>query len=745
MRDTAPIAARPRALRVALLALAAGAVVGVAAPSANASCSLGLTVLQGAGTSADPYLVTSGDDLYAMGRGSCSLGAHYRLAGDVVLPPPFTAGGTNHTPNGTEASPFTGTFDGDGHSISGLDMTTGAGNVGLFGVIAGTATVRDLTLVSSVIRGLDLGAGSVGALVGTVEGGTIENVTVTGAAISGAVDIGGLVGKVDARSDVAIRDVAITGQVIGSYDRVGGLVGSIGGTADKRVVVQRATVAVGVTGPSIGTAQFEGYGGAIGRINATATSSVAVREVVARGSVDAAMVQRTGGLVGDIETSSTFSGGPSVTIEDSGAAGSVTSVSTNGSGNSGVGGLVGTVRIAAANGVVRLGGVWAKGPVRGDAEVGGLLGRANLSSAPGATGTRLQIVDAFASGAVAVELVSSVAGGLIGYVERQEGSTAETLALDRVYASGAVLGGSARGGLIGQTVYLNSYDLGLGTIVWDEEGTGQRDAVGSVILGTDPFPAHAIARTTAQMKSLASFPTWLMVSPWQAPAADRTWGLCASVNAGYPFLLVEYDAMPCAAASAPTGLAATAGDGSASVEFTAPASPGDAPITGYEVSLDDGASWSARASGTTETPVALAGLANGTSYRVRLRAVTAVGLGAASDPVTVTPKATPADPLAVTAPKVLSGGRVQVRMTVTGPGSLSVSGSIVAGRAAKPVCSTSRKVRKAGTYALTCRLDAKTRARLSKRSLRLRVTTTFKPTSGAAVRETSTVTLPRRR
>lgn len=96
---------------------------------------------------------------------------------------------------------------------------------------------------------------------------------------------------------------------------------------------------------------------------------------------------------------------------------------------------------------------------------------------------------------------------------------------------------------------------------------------------------------------------------------------------------------------APTGLSATAGDGQATIAFTPGADNGGA-ITNYQYQLDGG-EWVALSPADTSSPVTITGLTNGTAYQVRLRAVTAAddGLGAASDPVSVTPVApTPVGP-----------------------------------------------------------------------------------------------------
>ena len=79
--------------------------------------------------------------------------------------------------------------------------------------------------------------------------------------------------------------------------------------------------------------------------------------------------------------------------------------------------------------------------------------------------------------------------------------------------------------------------------------------------------------------------------------------------------------------AAPTGLAATAGDGSVSVSFTAPSDTGGAAVTDYEYQLDGG-NWVS--AGTTASPIVITGLTNGTSYSIALRAVNAAGAGTAS-------------------------------------------------------------------------------------------------------------------
>lgn len=90
---------------------------------------------------------------------------------------------------------------------------------------------------------------------------------------------------------------------------------------------------------------------------------------------------------------------------------------------------------------------------------------------------------------------------------------------------------------------------------------------------------------------------------------------------------------------APTNLVATPGDGQITITFTHGAD-GGSPITNYEYTLDGGTTWIPFGPAITGTTVTITGLTNGTLYTIQLRAVNAVGAGAASEEVTASPEAT---------------------------------------------------------------------------------------------------------
>lgn len=99
------------------------------------------------------------------------------------------AGKSTYNTIGSGNTAFTGTFDGDGHTIVGLQA-----NGGLFGKLGSGAVVKDINIVSSVFTGKETDA-SVGAVAAENNGGKISGISGYGNTVKGGGYIGGLVGK----------------------------------------------------------------------------------------------------------------------------------------------------------------------------------------------------------------------------------------------------------------------------------------------------------------------------------------------------------------------------------------------------------------------------------------------------------------------------------------------------------------------------------------------------------------------
>ena len=181
----------------------------------------------GSGVEGDPYQIWTAGDMQAIGGNSAYWDAHFELMADIDLSA-YT--GTSFNIIGYYLSgdnPFTGVFDGNGHTISNFTYTsTGTSTIGLFGYIAGdSAEVKDLGLINAEV---DAGTGGeVGSLVACLwEGGTVSDCYVEGGSVSGGSAVGGLVGG---SGRGTITNCYSTGSVSGT-DWVGGLVGKSSGT-----------------------------------------------------------------------------------------------------------------------------------------------------------------------------------------------------------------------------------------------------------------------------------------------------------------------------------------------------------------------------------------------------------------------------------------------------------------------------------------------------------------------------------
>ena len=193
--------------------------------------------------------------------------------------------GKDWTPIGTDYdNSYKGTFDGGGHTITGLTFTTNDEYAGLFGWLSKAGTVKNVVMEGIQITSNQIYGGSIGGVVGT-SWGTIENCSVSGsvsgtvyvggvvgvqiggsitgcsssATVKGMVDVGGVAGQTN--SSATLTACYATGNVIIEIDPVKNIAGGglVGMNAGSSLLACYATGNVTSTGSSTGYMHIGGF------------------------------------------------------------------------------------------------------------------------------------------------------------------------------------------------------------------------------------------------------------------------------------------------------------------------------------------------------------------------------------------------------------------------------------------------------------------------------------------------------
>lgn len=408
----------------------------------------------GAGTKLKPYIILTAEQLaklsFAIGASDADYqGKYFKLGADIILNKgkiiddkgALVADSTKlhkWTPIGNSSVTFTGTFDGDGHTVSGMFINTTSTHNGLFGNVSGT--VQNVTVADSWVSGGKYTAGVVGDNVGTVMG--VNN----SASVTGLEDcVGGVIGRSTYKNTLnnnsVIKKVKNTGFISGNND-----VGGVAGCATY-VTVDGAENDAPIEG-------FSYVGGVFGGIGATKNNDI--RNLNNIGSVSG--VHFVGGLSGHCggslsvnrnNNTSSYSCPKGISawycgsIQNAFNKGSVT-------GNRYVGGIIGEVCYGTTSNLVN------KGNVSGEYGTGG------IASSMSYTRTTAVYNKGNISG-------KNYVGGIVGY--NQEGVT------NSAYSTGKVDGDSLVGLMIGynyNTTMADYYYLKQG----DQEPFGQNNGGG---------------------------------------------------------------------------------------------------------------------------------------------------------------------------------------------------------------------------------------------------------------------------
>ncbi|QJD83225.1 GLUG motif-containing protein [Cohnella herbarum] len=416
----------------------------------------------GTGTSADPYLIGTANQLDKVRGEYLEAGTYFKVIADIDL-----SGYASWVSIGDSDFLFGGHFDGNDHTISGLTSRDLAG-FGLFGLMDSGSWIGNLNLTDVSIIVPDSLAGG---LAGANYQGTIENVSVTGEIEAGDY-VGGLVGQnyegtiLNSNASVNVTGVRNIGGLVGdqvgtitdSYatgdvngDRnVGGLIGYA-----EETEVRRSHA----SGDVVGTNEV---GGLIGRID-----EGVIEQSHASGNVTGNM--DVGGLTGTQIK---------VTLSDSYATGDVYGTADGTS----IGGLVGY------NNDGKILSSYALGSVSGQADIDNMGGLAGVNSFVGIGG---EIRDSYAAGDVDGGENGFYVGGLVG-LNMENGLISNSFALGNINAS-QISGESGlyAGGLVGANTY---------GIIQDSYATGKvrgNYAIGGFIGENTNYLGGAIHRSFA--------------------------------------------------------------------------------------------------------------------------------------------------------------------------------------------------------------------------------------------------------
>jgi len=217
----------------------------------NPATGTAYTNANGGGLQAFDLLSTTADLSYIDTHQTTSqiLANNYALNQDLTLGTGFSSG--NWTPFGSSSVPYSGIFNGQGHSISGLDINLPTSNyVGFFGYATGT--IENFGLVSPTINGSEY----VAPLIGEQNGGTITNAYVSGGSVTGTNSfVGGLVGEISSGTltqSWATPSLYANQSISGAAGYFGGLAGGVSSGTISKSWFGGNFSNIGVGSPTIG-------------------------------------------------------------------------------------------------------------------------------------------------------------------------------------------------------------------------------------------------------------------------------------------------------------------------------------------------------------------------------------------------------------------------------------------------------------------------------------------------------------
>ena len=239
------------------------------------------------------YQIETAEELFwfaALVNGTLE-GTAQNAAASAVLTTNIDLTGEAWTPIGSESNPYTGTFDGQNHTISGMTLENAESYSGLFGNVTGT--VRDFTVTGSITITGDKTVAKVGGAVGSLGtgsvGGTVSGVTskVNITVSAGNDHIGGVVGSMPENRSPTVESCVYTGNITVTVE-AGSVAGVVG-------YIRTGTIQNCANQGGINTGGNGSVGGILGYCN---NGEIYIRNCYNSGSIAAKGTANVGAIVG---------------------------------------------------------------------------------------------------------------------------------------------------------------------------------------------------------------------------------------------------------------------------------------------------------------------------------------------------------------------------------------------------------------------------------------------------------------
>lgn len=443
--------------KIKLMFILLAAIIAIAAMPAN------VFAITGAGTESSPYIISSVSDLEYV---KTNLSAYYKLGANITLSSAWT-------PIGTNEQPFTGYFDGNGHTVSGLKINQSGNSVyaGLFGYSTGDISHLKVVMADAGITVTATTQAYAGGVVGYNNGGTLETCEV----------VGKITANVSSSSNIAeVYAGLVAGRSSGdisSSDAIGNITATVTETS--------------ATGTAANNAQVYA-GGIVGHSNADLHNNTSMVEVVATAAA-ASKYMAPKAYVGGIAGKNT---------------GNVTECQTTGNASASA---IGEALEAAAY----AGGI-----------IGFETGNVEISVAYGDV-----------SAETSASAAKTYAGGLVGFISGNisKASAFGAATAESTATSDAVYAGGIAGLSYGQVSV--SFATGTATATAANPyaggllGFADTAAVSSYYLENENYttlPGCGIAKSEEELKLQETYEGWNFTTVWKIDEGE---------NGGYPYLI----------------------------------------------------------------------------------------------------------------------------------------------------------------------------------------------------------------